>query len=497
MKRKILPILSLLATMTLVACGGPKSNASAGNSSKKTSTSKSSVSVSRHTHTYNENVWEHDEENHWHPATCEHTTMHGSEAPHTFVKDTTKSKDPTCKVDGVLVEKCSVCGYEKAPVTLKASYQYHTIGARTWTKKAATKDNLSAKTEAKELTCTTCGIKDVAINALDYVAFNDADTSKDFNKIADGTRLKFGANNSYADYTFDSESEFDAMLYLYGCVDYWKDNNNNNHNRGFFNSGNAVNIAVTLNDENITVTNTHSYLEMGIPDPADPNPLPNNTSGFGFAEVAPVHIKKGSNTLRYTRKGSYNMDITEIHFMEHHHEFTYGDPVTKENETTYKVGTCECGKKDIAWSVTKYTAKELGSGDSANYDVEPAKLGKNGTILTYEFTLEKAISGKLYVRGWVDHYEDSNNNKNKGFYPGGSDGHSGTDANIEVYVGETKVDITNKKSYAEMGVKAGENEAAAALCEIGAVSLAAGKNTITIKRLGSYTLSMYDFHVIG
>lgn len=117
-------------------------------------------------------------------------------------------------------------------------------------------------------------------------------------------------------------------------------------------------------------------------------------------------------------------------------------------------------------------------------------------MLTYEFTLNEAFSGSFYIRGWVDHYDDSNNNKNKGFFANSS-GNNASTPNIEVYYGSTKVNITNKKTYAEMGVKAGENEAAAALCEVGEMSLVKGKNTITLKRLGSYTLSMYDLHVIG
>ena len=50
-----------------------------------------------HTHTF-ETTWTSDETNHWHKATCEHTTEVSGKAAHTFDPDT---------------NKCTVCGYEK------------------------------------------------------------------------------------------------------------------------------------------------------------------------------------------------------------------------------------------------------------------------------------------------------------------------------------------------------------------------------------------------
>ena len=93
MKRKLLPIVGLMAALTLVACGEkPADKSGAAPTSKGGTTVTSKAPVSKHTHTFNESVWEHDEENHWHPATCEHTTVHGSEAPHTFVVDKTDAE---------------------------------------------------------------------------------------------------------------------------------------------------------------------------------------------------------------------------------------------------------------------------------------------------------------------------------------------------------------------------------------------------------------------
>ena len=48
-----------------------------------------------HTHTY-ESAWSYDAENHWHKATCEHTTEISGKASHSFADDS-----------------CSICGYHK------------------------------------------------------------------------------------------------------------------------------------------------------------------------------------------------------------------------------------------------------------------------------------------------------------------------------------------------------------------------------------------------
>ena len=116
MKRKILPILSLMAAMTLVACGG-NADKSAAKKSNGTTT-KSTAPTSRHTHTY-ASEWSHDENQHWHAATCSDgescATAKGSLGDHEFVEvaDDARNVVATCSVEGVRVEKCSVCNYER------------------------------------------------------------------------------------------------------------------------------------------------------------------------------------------------------------------------------------------------------------------------------------------------------------------------------------------------------------------------------------------------
>lgn len=71
-----------------------------------------SIAALEHTHKFDNNVWEKDETNHWHPATCGHTDQKGSPEPHVWNEgEVTKPADY-----GVVGEKkftCTKCGYEK------------------------------------------------------------------------------------------------------------------------------------------------------------------------------------------------------------------------------------------------------------------------------------------------------------------------------------------------------------------------------------------------
>lgn len=118
MKKKILPVIALFLSLTLTACGGgnDKSESKPTEGSETTSqksTTSGKTSTSKHTHTFDETRWESNETQHWHPATCEHTTQKGSAADHTFVADTTKTNKPaSCEEEGVNYVVCSVCGYK-------------------------------------------------------------------------------------------------------------------------------------------------------------------------------------------------------------------------------------------------------------------------------------------------------------------------------------------------------------------------------------------------
>ena len=90
-----------------------------------------------HVHTYSVE-WTYDTDNHWHKATCEHTSEVSDKAAHTLEWEITKN--PTETEVGEKKGTCSVCGYETSVVTLEtvpSGFVYvlgTTItGTETWT----------------------------------------------------------------------------------------------------------------------------------------------------------------------------------------------------------------------------------------------------------------------------------------------------------------------------------------------------------------------------
>ena len=71
-----------------------------------------SIPSLEHTHKFDNNVWEKDETNHWHPATCGHTDQKGSMEAHVW-NDGTVTKPADYGVVGEKKFTCTVCGYEK------------------------------------------------------------------------------------------------------------------------------------------------------------------------------------------------------------------------------------------------------------------------------------------------------------------------------------------------------------------------------------------------
>ena len=99
--KKLFTTLALFAALALTACGNTNGE------SKKESV---------HVHTFNEAVWEKNETQHWHPATCEHSGQKGSAANHDFEEVTAEYVAPQCSAPGKKVEQCKACGYKKETV---------------------------------------------------------------------------------------------------------------------------------------------------------------------------------------------------------------------------------------------------------------------------------------------------------------------------------------------------------------------------------------------
>ena len=118
--KKVLTTLAVFFALAITSCGGTPAEGSK---------PASKTSSSRHVHTFDETRWESNETQHWHPATCEHTTQKGSAASHTFEDFTDadhQNVEATCSVPGKKYQKCSVCGYIKE-ITLTAAHDLQPV----------------------------------------------------------------------------------------------------------------------------------------------------------------------------------------------------------------------------------------------------------------------------------------------------------------------------------------------------------------------------------
>ncbi|MCI7109368.1 MAG: formylglycine-generating enzyme family protein [Spirochaetia bacterium] len=75
-----------------------------------------------HTHKF-ATAWTKDETNHWHAATCGHTTEVSDKTEHTF-SDWNVTKEASCTEKGEKKATCTTCGYEETEITDKAEHTY-------------------------------------------------------------------------------------------------------------------------------------------------------------------------------------------------------------------------------------------------------------------------------------------------------------------------------------------------------------------------------------
>jgi len=187
----------------------------------------------------------------------------------------------------------------------------------------------------------------------------------------------------------------------------------------------------------------------------------------------------------------------------------YGADVVAANNTTYKKRSCKnCTAVDISMSALAWTKIEGSNKDTTGATL---KLSSNGNYTEYKFNLGGAFNGKIYVYGWVDRYGGSDNNETKGFFTCKSSSNEAV-GNVGVSVnGGANITITNKKTYAENGMGAsgvkltdagvasdsGYERSTPALCELGAIQIAAGEATLKYSRIDSYNLNITEIHLIG
>ena len=181
-------------------------------------------------------------------------------------------------------------------------------------------------------------------------------------------------------------------------------------------------------------------------------------------------------------------------------EHTWGEASAEagraEGKVGYKTRECTtCHTKDLFIDAADANSVVTGSKKSSTDGT--VKLSANGNHIDYVVTLPAAMTNvTVAINGWVDYFKDgSNNNEARGFFSR----KEGDGPNVEVKLNGVAVEITNHKTYEEMGMKSRESgtDSTFALCELGTVaSLAAGDLTITYTRLESYNLNIDGIHFL-
>lgn len=156
----------------------------------------------------------------------------------------------------------------------------------------------------------SCGKKAIIIDALKYTGNGSTSNDAWANKDTSGATIKFNKNGNYCDYKISlPQAVQNAEVALYGWVDNWKDGRNNNDQKGFVVNG-AANIAMSVGGNALTISNTETYEQMGM------TAGENGNGSFTLCPVgATANLSEGDNTIRYERKGSYNLNITKIVFV--------------------------------------------------------------------------------------------------------------------------------------------------------------------------------------
>ena len=163
-----------------------------------------------HTHTYSAE-WTYDTDNHWHKATCEHTSEVSDKAAHTF-GEYVSNNDATPEADGTKTRECSVCKYKDTVKDEGSKIHVHTYSAE-WT--------YNTENHWHEATCEHTEERngEAAHTFGEYVSNNDATTE------ADGTKTRECSVCKYEDTVKDEGSKIHVHTYsaewTYDAENHW------------------------------------------------------------------------------------------------------------------------------------------------------------------------------------------------------------------------------------------------------------------------------------
>ena len=304
-------------------------------------------------------TYEKDATNHWKVCTAancdEPAGTQFEKAAHDKLGTPSEEDVPaTCEATGKHYWKCSVCGYESYDVINALGHDYE--GQTPNITKAATCDEDGSKTTH----CNRCGQDIVEVipalghtwvagtpvesvgtkGQADYrvgytVANCDVDNAVKFEmKALDGDLhgsnkggtpsgyLKLNSANDYMEWKFDvtlpaGKAGYIGTIYQRGSMDSFTSNTQKTY-AWISSSSNATdyvegNFRLEVNGEKVDKSAmmdvTFEQMTLGG---ADSSALGNNYSPIADCKIGQVLIQGGTNTIRYTRLGSYNLVISDI-----------------------------------------------------------------------------------------------------------------------------------------------------------------------------------------
>ena len=293
MKKKLLSSLVAFFALSIVACSSATNNNEESTSAK-------------HEHTFNVEVWEKNETQHWHPATCEHTTIKGDAAAHTFEEVAGAGQEATCSTPGYKIMKCTVCQYEKR-IELTAEHDFQ----------AVTPAHEQGTGEVAE-TIEKCSRDNTYRITWDA---QDANKEKSSGFSSSG---KFNAKQDYVKYTFYSPFAIKARLYVKianrsGSNDSPYDRSSKSGNQSIwydYYNGPDWKYGVKVNDVEID-QNAQTDFTVGDETVPMKELMYQDFLAEGADQlVAPwfeFDVSEGQNTLRIERTQGYSVSVKEFY----------------------------------------------------------------------------------------------------------------------------------------------------------------------------------------
>ncbi len=199
-----------------------------------------SVGTLAHTHTFDTSAWAKDEINHWHPATCTHTSEKKDVAAHSW-NDGEVTTSATEEADGVKTYTCTVCGQTKTEAIPALGHEHtyatewskndaehwhaatckHTtlkkdVAAHSWNGGEVTTEPTEEAEGVKTYTCTVCGqTKTEAIAKLPHThkynmtAWVNTDESGHYRPTTCEHEDK---TKDFAEHTYTDDDDFDCNV---------------------------------------------------------------------------------------------------------------------------------------------------------------------------------------------------------------------------------------------------------------------------------------------